>query len=46
MSRAGTSYDVRPFAEGRPFILGGVEIPHYEEFQGYSDADVVPRTIR
>jgi 2C-methyl-D-erythritol 2,4-cyclodiphosphate synthase len=28
MVRTGIGYDVHPFAEGRPLVLGGVTIPH------------------
>jgi 2-C-methyl-D-erythritol 2,4-cyclodiphosphate synthase len=41
----GTGYDVHPFAEGRPLILGGVEIPHDKGLQGHSDADVLCHAI-
>lgn len=39
--RTGLGYDVHRFAEGRPLILGGVNIPHSRGLQGHSDADVL-----
>ena len=33
------------FAEGRPLILGGVEIPHSHGLEGHSDADVLSHAI-
>ncbi len=33
------------FAEGRPLILGGVEIPHDKGLDGHSDADVLSHAI-
>lgn len=45
MTRVGIGYDVHPFAEGRPLILGGVEIPHSRGLQGHSDADVLCHAI-
>jgi 2-C-methyl-D-erythritol 2,4-cyclodiphosphate synthase len=45
MTRVGIGYDVHPFEEGRPFILGGVEIPHARGLKGHSDADVLCHAI-
>ena len=39
--RVGIGYDVHAFAEGRPLILGGVEIPYDQGLLGHSDADVL-----
>lgn len=39
--RIGQGIDVHQFAEGRPCILGGVEIPHFRGLLGHSDADVL-----
>lgn len=39
--RIGQGYDAHCFQEGRPLILGGVEIPHTKGLVGHSDADVV-----
>jgi 2-C-methyl-D-erythritol 2,4-cyclodiphosphate synthase len=45
MIRTGIGYDVHSFAEGRPLILGGVEIPHSRGLSGHSDADVLSHAI-
>lgn len=45
MNRVGIGYDVHPYAEGRAFILGGVEIPHHKGLKGHSDADVLSHAI-
>lgn len=39
--RVGQGYDVHRWVEGRPCILGGVEIPSENGPLGHSDADVV-----
>lgn len=41
----GFGYDVHQFKEGRPLILGGVEIPHTHGLDGHSDADVLCHAI-
>ena len=45
MTRVGIGYDVHPFQEGRPLILGGVNIPHSKGLKGHSDADVLCHAI-
>jgi len=45
MNRVGIGYDVHPFEEGRPLILGGVNIPHTRGLKGHSDADVLCHAI-
>lgn len=40
MPRIGHGYDVHRLVEGRPFIVGGAEIPHRMGLLGHSDADV------
>ena len=45
MIRTGIGYDVHQFAEGRPLILGGVEITHTHGLDGHSDADVLSHAI-
>ena len=45
MIRTGIGYDVHQFAEGRPLILGGVEITHSHGLDGHSDADVLSHAI-
>lgn len=37
----GFGYDVHRLVEGRPLILGGVEIPFVKGLDGHSDADVL-----
>ena len=44
-TRVGIGYDVHQYAEGRAFILGGVEIPHHRGLKGHSDADVLSHAI-
>src|SRR4051794_35023952 len=39
--RAGFGYDVHSLVEGRPLILGGVEVSHGKGLEGHSDADVL-----
>jgi 2-C-methyl-D-erythritol 2,4-cyclodiphosphate synthase/2-C-methyl-D-erythritol 4-phosphate cytidylyltransferase len=43
--RTGIGYDVHRFAEGRPMILGGVEIPFDKGLEGHSDADVLLHAV-
>lgn len=40
-SRVGNGFDVHALVEGRPLILGGVEIPFEKGLDGHSDADVL-----
>lgn len=41
----GIGYDVHRLVEGRPLIIGGVEIPHTHGLLGHSDADVLTHAI-
>jgi 2-C-methyl-D-erythritol 2,4-cyclodiphosphate synthase/2-C-methyl-D-erythritol 4-phosphate cytidylyltransferase len=43
--RIGTGFDVHQLVEGRPCIIGGVEIPHEKGLLGHSDADVLLHTV-
>lgn len=43
--RVGLGYDVHRLVEGRPLILGGVEIPYEKGLLGHSDADVLVHAI-
>jgi 2-C-methyl-D-erythritol 2,4-cyclodiphosphate synthase len=43
--RIGNGYDIHRLVEGRPLILGGVEIPHTLGLLGHSDADVLTHAI-
>ena len=45
MIRSGIGYDVHQLVEGRPLILGGVEIPFEKGLSGHSDADVLAHAI-
>ena len=45
MSRVGIGYDSHRFAEGRPLILGGVEVEHDLGLDGHSDADVLTHAV-
>jgi len=43
--RVGQGYDVHQLAEGIPFWLGGIQIPHTHGAVGHSDADVLIHVI-
>ena len=43
--RVGFGYDIHGLVEGRPLILGGVEIPHPTGLDGHSDADVLCHAV-
>ena len=43
--RIGHGYDVHKLVEGRPLILGGVEIPYERGLLGHSDADVLLHSV-
>lgn len=43
--RIGFGYDVHRFTEGRPLILGGIEIPFELGLDGHSDADVLLHAV-
>lgn len=43
--RIGFGMDVHAFAEGRRFVLGGVDIPHTRGLAGHSDADVLAHAV-
>lgn len=38
-ARVGMGFDVHPFVDGRPLVLGGVKLPHPKGLEGHSDAD-------
>ncbi|WP_130730253.1 2-C-methyl-D-erythritol 2,4-cyclodiphosphate synthase [Komagataeibacter xylinus] len=40
LPRTGTGYDVHAFAENRPLIMCGINVPHTRGLAGHSDADV------
>ena len=43
--RIGHGYDVHAFCEGRPLILGGVDVPCDRGLAGHSDADVLAHAV-
>ena len=43
--RIGMGYDVHRLTEGRPLIIGGVNIPYEKGLLGHSDADVLLHAI-
>ncbi|GAB2568352.1 2-C-methyl-D-erythritol 2,4-cyclodiphosphate synthase [Gracilibacillus alcaliphilus] len=45
MFRIGQGFDVHQLVEGRPCIIGGIEIPYALGLLGHSDADVLLHTI-
>lgn len=45
MFRIGQGYDVHQLVEGRPLIIGGINIPYEKGLLGHSDADVLLHAI-
>ncbi|MFD0675032.1 2-C-methyl-D-erythritol 2,4-cyclodiphosphate synthase [Cohnella sp. GCM10027633] len=45
MIRVGQGFDVHQLVEGRPCIIGGVDIPYEKGLLGHSDADVLLHAI-
>ena len=45
MNRIGIGYDLHRLVEGRPLILGGVEIPYEKGLSGHSDADALIHAV-
>lgn len=45
MFRVGSGHDTHRLVEGRPLILGGLNVPHTRGLAGHSDADVVLHAI-
>ncbi len=43
--RIGFGFDVHALKEGESFIIGGVEIPHYQGTVAHSDGDVLLHAI-
>lgn len=39
--RIGIGYDIHPLVDGRPLVLGGVEVKSEKGLAGHSDADVL-----
>lgn len=45
MLKIGLGYDVHAFVDGRPLVLGGVDVPHTHGLAGHSDADVLTHAL-
>ena len=43
--RIGQGWDTHALVEGRPLILGGVEIPYSKGLKGHSDADALIHAV-
>ena len=43
--RVGIGYDIHQLKEGRPLILGGVQVPHTHGLDGHSDADALTHAV-
>ena len=43
--RVGIGYDIHRLVDGRPLILGGIEIDHPQGLLGHSDGDVVLHAV-
>ena len=43
--RIGIGYDVHAFVDGRPLVLGGIEVPNDRGLAGHSDADVLVHAL-
>lgn len=43
--RAGIGFDLHRLVEGRPCILGGIELPHHSGPEGHSDGDAVLHAV-
>jgi 2-C-methyl-D-erythritol 2,4-cyclodiphosphate synthase len=43
--RIGIGYDLHRLVEGRPLILGGVNVPYEKGLDGHSDADALAHAV-
>ncbi len=43
--RIGTGFDIHRLVEGRPLILGGIEIPWHKGLLGHSDGDALIHAV-
>jgi 2-C-methyl-D-erythritol 2,4-cyclodiphosphate synthase len=43
--RIGIGYDIHRLTEGRPLILGGIQVPHTHGLDGHSDADALTHAV-
>lgn len=44
-TRAGIGYDLHRLAEGRPLMIGGIEVPFVKGPVGHSDGDVLAHAL-
>jgi 2-C-methyl-D-erythritol 2,4-cyclodiphosphate synthase len=44
-NRVGLGFDVHPFGEAPPLVLGGVQIPDAPRLAGHSDGDAVAHAV-
>jgi len=44
-NRVGLGFDVHPFGDAPPLVLGGVEIPDAPRLAGHSDGDAVAHAV-
>jgi 2-C-methyl-D-erythritol 2,4-cyclodiphosphate synthase len=44
-ARVGLGFDVHPFVDGRPLVLGGVTVPAERGLGGHSDADALTHAV-
>ena len=45
MFRTGIGFDAHALVDGRPLVIGGVNIPHSRGLLGHSDADVLVHAV-
>jgi 2-C-methyl-D-erythritol 2,4-cyclodiphosphate synthase len=45
MTRVGLGFDVHPLVDGRPLVLGGIEVPADRGLGGHSDADALTHAV-
>ncbi len=43
--RSGIGFDVHPLVDGRPLVLGGINVPHDRGLKGHSDGDAVVHAV-
>lgn len=43
--RVGIGFDVHPFSDGRPLVLGGVSVKHPRGLAGHSDGDALCHAV-
>jgi 2-C-methyl-D-erythritol 2,4-cyclodiphosphate synthase len=44
-ARSGLGFDLHPFIDGRPLVLGGITVPGERGLGGHSDADVLTHAV-